>query len=238
MRFKDRFYTLLSTIREFNSVWRNVASKHQPKSTELSGSRMNWFGGWEYLELYIWILEIVSHRRVIFVANLSSIAQYSIYFITPLLGHSVRQSFSKSPTCSSRYQVLSLDVCTVQLKLQTCSQRAVMHWIEDCDRDNAMGTYIWEQYILVELWKVSVWKRGRWKDRDLSSLWKYGVLYTIRLYFKLENEWWIRSSFNLEWFFQDWQPVSKWFSKHLFILLRLYLKHIFRCQVFYLYCLP
>lgn len=165
-------------------------------------------------------------------------SSYSIYFITPLLGHSVRQSFSKSPTCSSRYQVLSLDVCTVQLKLQTCSQRAVMHWIEDCDRDNAMGTYIWEQYILVELWKVSVWKRGRWKDRDLSSLWKYGVLYTIRLYFKLENEWWIRSSFNLEWFFQDWQPVSKWFSKHLFILLRLYLKHIFRCQVFYLYCLP
>lgn len=50
-----------------------------------------------------------------------------------------------------------------------------------------------EQYILVEVWKVSVQKRGRKKDRDLSSLWEYGVKdsgvsYTIWLHFKLGNE--------------------------------------------------
>ena len=32
-----------------------------------------------------------------------------------------------------------------------------------------------EQYILVEVWKMSVEKKRRQKDRDLSSLWEYGL---------------------------------------------------------------
>lgn len=32
-----------------------------------------------------------------------------------------------------------------------------------------------EQYILVKVWKMSVQKKGKRKDRDLSSLWEYGL---------------------------------------------------------------